>query len=693
MKHALWGIPVLVIFLAVQTSAGPTQQDRLQVKRAAARIDSLIEKALKENRKTSSGIADDATFARRTYLAIAGRIPTGAELEKFLRGSSTEKGHRLVDELLASRGYESHMFNWWADLLRTRTRLARRTSGEPYMHWLKQSLARNKGYDTMVRELLSAGGPVHERGNGSTGYFMRDRNMPEDNMSNTIRLFLGSRMECAQCHNHPFDKWTQRQYFEMVAFTGGIRYAKNPRQDPRIKSLTQQAQQKWGRNGVRALRRTLEPSYIGIFGSGNGAVRLPKDYQYDDHKPNEWVTAHAIFSPDVKIENSLPDPSDLPRRVRKNPKRMKRFLRRMRPKDIDSRETFAQWLTSRDNERFATVIANRIWKKLMGRGLIEPADDIKDNTKAVAPELMEYLRGLMVELNFDVKAFQRVLLHTRFWRRKAVAPATTPGDIADLRGPVLRRMSAEQAWDSMLTLVVENLDSKLSPALSPRAEQVYKQYETMASATDEQILERTSQLVLRYTNPTKYREQQREQRNKRQQEMRRKRNKARPLYRELKLARRRGDDERVAEIIEELTKMGLTPPGARGGRALRDLARASDLPSPARDGHLLRELGQSERELIGTAHRDPTVPQILALLNAFLEQRLLTNDQALLMKSLKEARGARATVRTAFLSVLGRPPTAGERSAWGRDVARGGAKATQDLVWTLVNSHEFLFIQ
>ncbi len=669
--------------------------DRLSYKRAAEPIDKLVAQALKAKGIKANGLADDETFCRRTYLAVVGRIPTAAELQAYTRSRASDKSYRLVDELIESPGHQSRLFNWWADLLRTRSRLPRRISGEPYIHWLKDAIAKNKPYDDMVKELLSASGPVHERGNGATGYLMRDRNMPEDNMSNTIRLFLGSRLECAQCHNHPFDKWTQQQYYQMVAFTGGIQYQKNFRQDPRAKKLVRDAQQRWGRNGVRALRRTLRGFFEGIYGSGTGAVRLPKDYQYDDAKPFDWTVAEPMFNPHMDVGVRLPDTEGMRRRLnrrRRNPKQVERRLRRLRAEEIGTRETFAGWMASPDNERFALVIANRIWKRVFGRGLIEPVDDIKDDTVTVAPKLMEELRRLMVAVDFDMKEFERTLLYTRLWRRKACVPADIPGNAADLRGPLLRRMTAEQAWDSLLTLVVPNLDATLQAPLNPRAERVYTEYEQL-STSDEEVMKRASILVLRYTNPEEFRKRRAAERRKRGDEMREKRRAARDLYRELKRARREGNQKRIAEIEAELRERGLQPPGARAGRALRDLQRAGDLVSPAPPSHLLRDMGQSERDLIEAGHADPTVPQVLALMNSFIETRLLRNRTAVLARELAAARGASAKVKTAFLTVLNRTPTGAERSMWTRDIAKGGEKAIQDLVWTLVNAHEFLFIQ
>ncbi|MEM8882483.1 MAG: DUF1549 domain-containing protein [Planctomycetota bacterium] len=662
-------------------------------KRMAARIDAIVDKELRAAGLKPAGLADEATYARRTYLGVAGRIPNAIEMRAYKRKSSTDKSYDLVDELLASKGYESHQFNWWADLLRTRTRLAQRTSGEPYMHWLKQSIADNKAYDTMVRELLTASGPVHARDNGATGYFMRDRNMQEDNMSNTIRVFLGSRVECAQCHNHPFDKWTQKQYFEMVAFTGGIQYQKSPRGDPRMQRLVQEARKRWGRNGQRAVFRILQPTFIGIYGNGTGASQLPQDYQYDDHKPHDLLEASPLFDPPVFVDVHIPDRARQSSRNNNN----RRRNRAPRLPEVDSRKLFADWMTSPRNDAFARTIANRVWKKLMGRAIVEPEDDFKDDSTHSSKELLDHLTALVVELDYDLREFQRILLYTKMWRREAISPSTGEAEVADLRGPALRRMSAEQAWDSLLTLVVPNLDGRLLPPLNPRTEAIYSRFDKLLDASDEEIMAETADFVLRYTDRAAFQKRQREKRQEQQAKRRQAQKQMQKLYRDYRLAERRKNTKRMDEIKAELEERGLPIPGEnrgrRAGRAVRDLQRASDLPSPAPNGHLLRELGQSPRELIQEGHSDPTVPQILALLNAFLEQRVLTNRSAEVMRDIQEARGNKGKIDAAFLGVLGRKPTSEERRMWERDIAKGGERATQDLVWTLVNTHEFLFIQ
>ncbi|WP_075088873.1 DUF1549 domain-containing protein [Verrucomicrobium spinosum] len=161
---------------------------------------------------------------RRIYLDVVGRIPTKAEAVAFLESKDATKRQKLIDQLLNSDGYVQHAFNFWADVLRVKNGIAPggqgREAGAAYIQWLKESLRDNKPYDRMVRELLTADGATYE--DGAMGFYMRDLGMPLDNMAVTTQVFLGTQMVCAQCHNHPFDKWSQMDYYQMAAHSNGM---------------------------------------------------------------------------------------------------------------------------------------------------------------------------------------------------------------------------------------------------------------------------------------------------------------------------------------------------------------------------------------------------------------------------------------------------------------------------------------
>ncbi len=140
------------------------------------------------------------------------------------RGTSWHRGTaqkraRLIDQLLNSPGYASHFYNYWTDVLRVTERLANNVPGRPYAEWIKVCLETNKPYDKMVYEMLTAEGKIFE--NPAAGYILRDSGMPLDAMNNTVRIFLGTQIGCAQCHDHPFDRWKQKEFYQMAAFTAG----------------------------------------------------------------------------------------------------------------------------------------------------------------------------------------------------------------------------------------------------------------------------------------------------------------------------------------------------------------------------------------------------------------------------------------------------------------------------------------
>jgi hypothetical protein len=668
----------------------PLRRPLREVQGDARALDEIVGRMLAQQGQKPNADADDATFLRRAYLGIVGRIPTAAEAEAFLRDDSRTRRAALVDRLLDSPGRASHEFNWWADLLRARTRLMRQVSGEPFMHWIKASIARNAPYDQMVRDMLTASGPAHARGNGATGYLLRDLEMPQDSMANTVRLLLGTRLECAQCHNHPYDQWTQRQFYGMAAFTGGLVYRAGMEGARNLRAAAAELAGEHGRNAQQALGQLLRPLAAGLSGGGTGLARLPENYQYDDAKPRDLVAAQTIFGAPVALA------VEPPARRAARPRAPGRARAEPAGKDIGSRGAFAQWLTAPDNPRFALVIANRLWRRVMGRGVFEPIDDLKGQTVEELPELASALSRLMVDLRFDMLEFERVLFHTRTFGRVAAAEPE-PGEPFCFPGPVLRRMSAEQMWDSLITLAVGDPDPRLL-APGARAEEVYARYDQLANLTAEQARDELQVQVLRFTAPERFRAMQRERRGEAARgaaaQLADKAKAAEPLYRDLARARRRGDAAEVERLAAELRQQGLPLPGDRRRGAEGLLLRASDLPSPAPPGHPLRSFGQSDREQIDNQNREANVPQVLTMLNGIADERLLRNKDAALRLAIDAASGTAQKVAAVYLCVLARMPTAAEAAAWQR-LARGeqADAVIQDLAWVLINSNEFRFVR
>ena len=670
------------------------------VQRDARTLDRLIEIDFERRGQGLPGPVDDATFARRAFVSIAGRIPSSGELRDFLESVRSDKRADLIDALLASHGYSARMLPFWGDLLRARSNLQNGISGEPFIDRIARFVDGEEGYDEFVHDLLTAEGPVHEGGNGATGHLMRDRGMPEDSMANTMRVFLGTRMECAQCHDHPYDRWTQMDFFRMTAFTGGLSY-RAPR--PSRESMGVDMGMGAGMEGMskaeqKALRDVLKGASPIIRGAGVACVRLPKDYAYADGEAGDWVTARAPFGEELEFEAPSAPPDSAGKSSKRSRKREKE--RRSRPpfdEDVESREAFAAWLTSDENPRFTRVVANRLWKLVMGQGLFEPVDDLKDDTISVHSGLQKRLERLMVDVEYDVREFMRVLYHTKHFARPAVASDALSEDTL-IPGPAVRRLSAEQLWDSMLTWVVDDVDQELGRPRQARTQKVHDDYDAVVNLSPQELREMVRFRAMRVTDPDAYKKELRERQvAKKEQDREAQRavlaehsDEISALKRKIKLARRKKDKGREQLLREEL-KTIVRSRGER--RRPSDLLRASDLPSPAPDGHFLRQFGQSDREQIVSAHTDASVPQVLALCNGFVEKRVLGYRGAVLMDRLEAAPTTRDEVEEAYLAMLGRVPRPEELRMWEEDLDASGSEAREDLVWTLANSLEFLFLR
>lgn len=746
------------------------QMDAGMVVDAARKIDSLLEKGWDAHGIKPNPEASDEVFLRRIYLDVVGRIPTYREAADFYADQDPGKRGKLIDQLLNSEGYNQHFFNYWADILRLQSdgRQAGRVTGAAYANYLKESLRSNKPYDQMVRELISAQGYAWD--NGAIGYYMRDRGMPLDNMANTVRIFLGTRIECAQCHNHPFDKWTQMEFYQMAAFTypvetndysggplGETRNLMAQKDSDRLEPLRLQGrrdpvarrkfeeQRQMLRSQNREITQTLNElvntlRYTAVGWRDRKQLTLPHDYQYDDAKPRSRVSPMTMMG-----EKMAPQPGQ------------------------DGLELLAQWMTSKDNPRFTTVIANRLWKKVFGLGLIEPVDELMDTTQASNPELMTHLEGLMKDLNYDMKAYLRVLLNTKAYQREVTREEVIAGVPYHFPGPVLRRMSAEQIWDSFVTLINPTPDM-VNEELRKRSERSIEGVEfvfnSLQALGPEEILKGAEKAREVYR---KHADQIRELQGKLNlarkakdtkkmeelgRELRRLNLKTRSAVRENVMApaatkyvamhkgavqkgsggeqggmmsdtmmmmmedsedgklssipgfdrsgERRAERNRLSEeqrnlIREEAEYFGVTNEKEFRNYSrvriqnMRTWLRSAEIESPAPRGHYLREFGQSDRETIENANYDASVSQALVFMNSQLLPQVMNKYSALMLSVAKQPY-PEDQVNVVYMTLLSRQPTKAEREIW-RNAADKGLTDIEDLIYALINTQQFIFIQ
>ena len=653
----------------VSTTYRAKKASRESIQQISDKIDALVMQQLSDEGLTRNKQTDDFVFVRRVYLDIIGRIPSLKETKAFVSSKKKSKRENLIDELLDSYGRTSRQFNFWADLLRVKSQMGNGLSGQPYVDFVKDSLERNQPYDEFVQELLTASGPNLATGNGEVGYYLRDRNMPEDNMSNTVRIFLGTRLECAQCHDHPYDDWTQRQYFEMVAFTNGVSY-----RSPNDNALESQKLMKGGKVPEKVytkVKQYLRSLNMGVSGSGSGVARLPENFLGDDGEDGEIVVAREMFNGEAITD------AEIPKTKRKRSRGRIRGI-----KEIGSREIYAAWLTAPDNPRFATVIANRLWKQAMGIGLIEPVDILEEGVKGSNPELMEYLTKTMIELDFDMKQFQRAIYLTETYQASAFAKDVPDVTKYNFQGPIVRRMSAEQIWDSLLTLVINETDVR----------RTNPQYEADTSVQYENLIKMQPQKILQHAIKTvEKRQGNRGEAQKKKKTFKAKQNE---FKKRLKAAQNANNTAATRKLLTQQAKFM-----AKHRKSQPEFARASELPSPAPAKHFLREFGQSDREVIDNGNLEPSIPQVLSMMNGILEKNVCRDPASVLMQQAVKAGSSKECVETVFLTMLSRKPSRKELQAWRPDFDTAVKQRRQsamvdtfsDLIWTIANSNEFIF--
>jgi hypothetical protein len=624
----------LVITLPAPVALIPINEE---VSKAAAKIDEIIARQLVKQNLKPNALCNDETFVRRAYLDIAGRTPNYDETAKFLEDTSPTKRAKLIDQLLESDGYESHLFNYFADMLRisdaNNNGLIR---ARPYIVWLREQIREDKPYDQTVAAMLTATGKAW--GNGATGYLLRDSGMLLDNLANTFSIFLGTDVACAQCHDHPFSEWTQKQFYELAAFFGATvtqlrdqDFANGDPQDRIMAELRALAE----KSGGDPKKVDEVAGLVGDIVTANrmevrdikeNRLRLPMDYKYKDGKPGEPVK---------------------PKFIRwSNEDRYNDAYRQNRNKEEQLRHSFAAWLTHPTNPRFAITIANRMWQRAFGAGVAEPVRNVDDPRSASNPELLQHLGREILRMKFHIRDFMRVVYNTQAWQREAITDEVPMGAHCYFQGPLLRRLSAEQTWDSFMTLVLGNPD-------------VYKNDDggLMGRSIDIDLDRTTGQIMAS------------------------------------KLAGFQAMDKMSAD------RMGgnLATTGEGAGKVVEyqgmKLMRAAELSQPAEDSHFLRAFGQSDRNLIDGSNATGSQPQVLMLMNG-AAQEMITNPQSLIFRAIANEDLPKKQVERAYLSVLSRKPTDAEKKRAMEELNNSGdQEGTANLVWALLNSLEFIFIQ
>ncbi len=350
-------------------------------------IDQLIDAKLQRLKIQPSPVVDDAGFLRRVSLDLTGQLPDPNEVRAFVADATPSKlkRSRMIEKLIGNPAFIDHWTLKWGDLLQADRRYLGEKGVYGFDDWIRESFAANKPYDKMVREILSSSGSTYD--NPAANFFRVTRD-PKPTMEKTTQVFLGVRMVCAQCHDHPFERWTQNQYYEMSAFYSAL--------------------------GIR-------PGY-----EVGEEIVFNQRQDFDMKHPKDGRVMKPNFILPASYGSSGPVPTDSHRRM-----------------------ALAEWVTSKDNPFFAKSTVNRVWSYFFGRGIIDPVDDIRASNPPSNPALLDALTKDFIDRGFDLRQLMRTIANSRTYQSSLTANEWNARDTDNFSHAVPRRLGAEELMDAL----------------------------------------------------------------------------------------------------------------------------------------------------------------------------------------------------------------------------------------------------
>jgi hypothetical protein len=338
-----------------------------------------------------SGLCTDQEFIRRAFLDVCGILPTPAEVRAFTASTDRDKRAKLIDRLLERPEYADFWTLKWSDVLRSDRKTIQVKGIHVFQEWLHERIAHNTPFDEVVRDLLTASGRTFS--NAPANYY-RIAKDPQNLAETTVQLFFGVRMQCAKCHNHPFERWTQDDYYSTAAFFARVREKKDPAEP--------------GPNPTT-------PGGTIVYSDRSGEVVQPRT--------GKVMAPKFLGGPVADV-----------------------------PPGQDRRVALADWLTQADNPFFAKSVVNRIWYHLSGKGIVDPVDDFRDSNPSANDELLEALAEDFVAHHFDVKHLIRVILNSRTYQLSAEATDLNKDDTKYFSHATTKLLTAEQLLDALCTV-------------------------------------------------------------------------------------------------------------------------------------------------------------------------------------------------------------------------------------------------
>lgn len=449
---------VVAYVLAVTASAAVTAADALTPQETAAKLDGLI---LDEQNGSGFETVDDAIFLRRVSLDLIGRPPSPSEITRFGLNPAPDKRRQVVDRLLNSQEYARNWSRYWRDTIFRRATNTRANLVRPaFEKWMTANLETNRSWDSIVADLLTAEGTVN--GNGETALLFAHEGEPEEIAAEASRLFLGIQIQCANCHDHPWDRWKREEFHQFAAFFPRVSVRRDRSSDSmfdyEIVSVNQNRSRRPGisqflltridrnRDGYLTEDEARNTPLQRIFSDRakelidkNGDGRLSTEEirtarPPDNNRPGQGSTEHYMADlSDPGSDGTLIHPVFFVNDT---------AIRKGQP-DVTRRTSAAELITSRNNPWFSRAIVNRMWAELTGTAFYLPVDDIGPDRNAEHEDALEFLAEDFTDSGYDFRWLLTAITGTRLYQR----PVNTAADGFEYLEPT--RLRSDQFYDAL----------------------------------------------------------------------------------------------------------------------------------------------------------------------------------------------------------------------------------------------------
>lgn len=399
IRQSLLLLALTVAFAPFARAADPQQ--------AAAEVDRRLQNELLADQHPAPP-ADDQTFLKRVFLDIVGKPPTPNDIVAFSLDSRPNKRQAVVDRLLQQNEYGENWSKYWRDVILFRRSEDRALLGARALQsFLEEKLNEGAGWDEVATRFITASGDIRE--DGSTGLIMAQFGQPEETVAEISRIFMGIQIQCAQCHDHPTDKWTREQFHQLAAFFPRVAVRPNRMSDQRTFLVTVTDRKPFRR------RTNANNRYVGTL-----EHRMPNlENPAEEGKLMEPV----FFVTGDKLDSGA--------------------------RDAERREALAKWITGDDNPWFARAYVNRMWAELVGEGFYDPVDDIGPERECSAPDTLDYLATQFVASGHDPRWLIRTITATEAYRRESRDRRTL--EQAPFLANCSQRLRGDQLFDTLLS--------------------------------------------------------------------------------------------------------------------------------------------------------------------------------------------------------------------------------------------------